>query len=116
MHVKKQSRVRRARRSRRKMRELGNTRLTVHRTSRHIYAQIVTAEADRVVAHASTLDPSFGEDNTGNKTAAARVGTLIADRAQQAGVKRVAFDRSGFKYHGRVKELADAAREHGLEF
>ena len=114
--TKKQSRVRRARRSRLKMRELGVNRLSVHRTPRHIYAQIIAPEGDRVLASASTLDEALRSGSTGNISAATKVGQLIAERAKSAGVSKVAFDRSGFKYHGRVKALADAAREGGLEF
>lgn len=114
--TKKQSRVRRARRSRLKMRELGVNRLSVHRTPQHIYAQIIAPEGDRVLASASTLDESLRSGSTGNIGAATKVGQLIAERAKSAGVVKVAFDRSGFKYHGRVKALADAAREAGLEF
>ncbi|MCE2437233.1 MAG: 50S ribosomal protein L18 [Pseudomonadales bacterium] len=116
MHAKKTTRMRRARRSRRKMRELGATRLTVHRTARHIYAQVIAPESDRVLAHASTLDSSLHVQGTGNVAAAERVGALVAERANEAGITRVAFDRSGFRYHGRVKALADAARKGGLEF
>jgi large subunit ribosomal protein L18 len=116
MKDKKESRLRRARRSRMKMRELGAVRLTVHRTPRHIYAQVITPEGDRVLATASTLEKDLRGDATGNVAAAARVGALIAERAKTAGITRVAFDRSGFKYHGRVKALAEAAREGGLEF
>ena len=116
MNPKKQARLRRARRSRMKMRELGATRLSVHRTPRHIYAQVIAPDGDRVLASASTLDESLRKGNTGNVDAAGKVGTLIAERAKAAGVTEVAFDRSGFKYHGRVKALADAAREHGLKF
>lgn len=116
MNAKKESRIRRSRRSRLKMRELGVTRLCIHRTPRHIYAQIISAEGDKVVASASTLDEALRAGTTGNTTAAASVGSLIAERAKSAGVTRVAFDRSGFKFHGRVKALADAAREGGLEF
>ena len=99
-----------------KMRELGTTRLTVNRTPRHIYAQVITPGGDRVLASASTLDQSLRSGNTGNVEAAAKVGSLIAERAKAAGITQVAFDRAGFKYHGRVKALADAAREGGLEF
>jgi large subunit ribosomal protein L18 len=98
------------------MRELGATRLCIHRTPRHIYAQVISAEGDRVLASASTLDETLRSAATGNIAAAANVGALIAERAKAAGVTRVAFDRSGFKFHGRVKALADAAREGGLEF
>lgn len=116
MNAKKQSRLRRARRSRVKIRELGSYRLSVHRTPRHIYAQIIAPEGDKVVACASTLDKDLRAAATGNKDAAANVGRLIAERAKSAGVTEVAFDRSGFKFHGRVKALADAARESGLQF
>jgi large subunit ribosomal protein L18 len=117
MNDKKEARMRRARRARMKMRELGAVRLTVHRTPRHMYAQVIAAEGARVLVSASTLDTSLrSSGTTGNKEAAARVGALIAERAKAAGITRVAFDRSGFKYHGRVKALADAAREGGLEF
>jgi large subunit ribosomal protein L18 len=116
MSDKKQSRLRRARRARAKINELGATRLCVNRTPRHIYAQIIAAEGDKVVATASTLEKDLRAGKTGNVEAAKAVGTLIAERAKAAGVTEVAFDRSGFKYHGRVKALADAAREAGLEF
>ncbi len=116
MSDKKNSRLRRARRGRKKMRELGMTRLTVNRTPRHIYAQIITPEGGRVLAAASTLDKTLREGSTGNVDAATKVGALIAERAKAAGVTEVAFDRGGFKYHGRVKALAEAAREGGLEF
>jgi len=113
---KKSARLRRARRGRSKMRELRVMRLSVHRTPRHIYAQVIAAEGDRVLATASTLDKDLRSGSTGNIDAAARVGKLIAERAKAAGITSVAFDRSGFKYHGRIKALADAAREGGLEF
>ena len=113
---KKQARLRRARRVRAKIRELGANRLTIHRTPRHIYAQIIAPQGDRVVASASTLDKALRSGKTGNSDAAKAVGTLIAERAKAAGVTAVSFDRSGFRYHGRVKALADAAREAGLEF
>lgn len=116
MSDKKESRLRRARRGRMKMRELGAVRLTVHRTPRHIYAQVITAGGDRVLATASTLEKDLRGGATGNVEAAAKVGALIAERAKTAGVTAVAFDRSGYKYHGRVKALAEAAREAGLEF
>ena len=113
---KKTARLRRARRGRMKMRELRATRLTVNRTPQHIYAQIIAPDGDQVLASASTLDKALREGGTGNVEAAAKVGALIAERAKAAGVTRVAFDRAGFKYHGRVKALAEAAREGGLEF
>jgi large subunit ribosomal protein L18 len=116
MSVKNDSRLRRARRARAKIRELGETRLSIHRTPRHIYAQVLAPEGDRVLASASTLDESLRSGQTGNIGAAAEVGKLVAERAKEAGVERVAFDRGGFKYHGRVKALAEAARENGLEF
>jgi large subunit ribosomal protein L18 len=98
------------------MRTARVTRLTVHRTPRHIYAQIIAPEGNSVLASASTLDKDLRSGATGNIEAAAKVGALIAERAKAAGVTEVAFDRAGFKYHGRVKALADAAREGGLEF
>ncbi|MDB6060001.1 MAG: ribosomal protein [Verrucomicrobiaceae bacterium] len=116
MNAKTESRLRRARRSRLKMRELRVNRLSVHRTSQHIYAQIIAPEGDRVLATASTLEETLRGGSTSNSAAAASVGKLIAERAKAAGIAKVAFDRSGFKYHGRVKALADAAREGGLEF
>lgn len=116
MSDKKVSRLRRARRSRMKIRELGENRLCIHRTPRHIYAQVIAPEGDRVLASASTLDKELRTGTTGNVDAAKSVGELIANRAKEAGVTKVAFDRAGFKYHGRVKALADAAREAGLEF
>jgi len=116
MISKKQARLRRARKARAKIRELGENRLTVHRTPRHIYVQIIAATGDKVLASASTLDKDLRSGKTGNTDAAKAVGKLIAERAQAAGVTGVAFDRSGFRYHGRVKALADAAREAGLQF
>jgi large subunit ribosomal protein L18 len=114
--TKKESRLRRARRSRIKIRELRVNRLSIHRTPRHIYAQVIAPEGDRVLVSASTLDQTLRAGATGNIDAATGVGKLIAERAKAAGISKVAFDRSGFKYHGRVKALADAAREGGLEF
>ncbi|AGA34199.1 LSU ribosomal protein L18p (L5e) [Thioalkalivibrio nitratireducens DSM 14787] len=115
---KKESRLRRARRARFKIRELGVHRLCVHRTPRHIYAQVIAPGGERVLAAASTAESAVRGDvkYTGNVDAATRVGKLIAERARQVGVDRVAFDRSGFRYHGRVQALADAAREGGLTF
>ncbi len=113
---KKAARLKRARRGRAKMRELQAVRLSVHRTPKHIYAQVIAPEGDRVLASASTLDKSLRGGSTGNVEAAGRVGELIAERAKAAGVSAVAFDRSGYKFHGRVKALADAARAGGLEF
>ena len=116
MNDKVESRQRRARKSRVRMRTARVTRLTVHRTPRHIYAQVIGPEGNSVLASASTLDKDLRSGATGNIEAAAKVGALIAERAKAAGVTEVAFDRAGFKYHGRVKALADAAREGGLEF
>jgi large subunit ribosomal protein L18 len=114
---KKVSRLKRARRGRAKIRELKVMRLSIHRTPRHIYAQVFDADS-KVVAVASTVqkEVSEGLKSTGNVEAAKAVGRAIAERARAKGVTQVAFDRSGFKYHGRVKALADAARENGLEF
>jgi large subunit ribosomal protein L18 len=115
---KKQTRLRRARRARSRIRKLGANRLCIHRTPRHIYAQVISPDGDRVITSASTLDREVRKDleKTGGTSAAIVVGKAIAARAKAAGITRVAFDRSGFKYHGRVKALADAAREGGLEF
>jgi large subunit ribosomal protein L18 len=114
---KKVQRLRRATRSRAKIRELKALRLSVHRTAQHIYAQIFDAES-RVLAAASTVQKTVreGVKYTGNSDAAAAVGKAIAEAAKAKGITEVAFDRSGYKYHGRVKALADAAREHGLQF
>ena len=100
------------------IRELGAVRLCVHRTPRHIYAQVLTDDGARVLAAASTVEKQLREElgSGGNAVAAAVVGKLVAERAIAAGVQQVAFDRGGFKYHGRIKALADAAREHGLKF
>jgi large subunit ribosomal protein L18 len=116
--TKNENRLRRARRSRAKIRELGVPRLTIHRTPRHMYAQIIGPDGGTVVVTASTLQKDVRDalDGTGNIAAAAVVGRSIAEKAKAAGVTRVAFDRSGFQYHGRVKALAEAARENGLEF
>lgn len=116
MSVKNDARLRRARSSRLKMKELGALRLSVHRTPKHIYAQVLAADGSSVLAAASTVEKDLKTGKTGNIEAATKVGALIAERAKAAGVTKVAFDRSGFKYHGRVKALADAAREAGLEF
>ena len=115
---KKTSRLRRARRGRSKIRELGMDRLTVHRTPRHMYAQVIAPNGSEVLASASTLDSEVkkGLSGSGNSSAAAEVGKVLAERAKKAGVTNVAFDRSGFMYHGRIKALADAARENGLQF
>ena len=115
---KKSTRLRRARRTRARIRELAVPRLTVHRTPRHIYAQVIAPDGGTVIAAASTVQDDVRKalEGAGNVAAAALVGRTIAERAKAAGVTRVAFDRSGFLYHGRVKALADAAREGGLEF
>lgn len=116
---KKTSRLRRARRARAKISELKIARLTVHRTPRHIYAQVVASNGSDVLASASTIDKTLRAElngATGNIDAAAAVGKAVAERAKAAGIESVAFDRSGFKYHGRVKALAEAARENGLQF
>ncbi|CAB0152041.1 50S ribosomal protein L18 [Pseudidiomarina piscicola] len=115
---KKTARLRRATRARKKMLELGANRLVVHRTPRHIYAQLIAPNGSEVLATASTVEKSVRDavNTTGNVDAAKTVGKLIAERAMEKGVKNVAFDRSGFRYHGRVAALADAAREAGLQF
>ena len=116
---KKTARIRRATKARAKIRELGVHRLSVYRTPRHIYAQLIAPMGDRVLASASTLDKALRAEITGscgNVQAATLVGKAIAERAKEAGVDKVAFDRSGFRYHGRVKALAEAARENGLQF
>ncbi len=117
MKDKKQARMRRAKKLRAKISRLGVSRLTVHRTAQHIYAQVIDETGSKVLAATSTVKPSVRKDlkNTSNCDAAAKVGKEIAELAKQAGVEQVAFDRSGFRYHGRVKALADAAREAGLK-
>jgi large subunit ribosomal protein L18 len=115
---KKVARLRRAAKTRAIIRKLGVDRLTVFRTPRHIYAQVITADGAKVLASSSTLEASVKASlkYTGNVDAAKVIGKLIAERALAAGVTTVAFDRAGFKYHGRVKAVADAAREAGLKF
>jgi len=115
---KKTTRLRRARRTRAKISELGRPRLTVHRTPRHIYAQVIAPDGAHVLVAASTVtkDLRAGLANGGNVDAATAIGKAIAEKAVAAGISEVAFDRAGFKYHGRVKALADSAREHGLKF
>jgi large subunit ribosomal protein L18 len=115
---KKDARVRRARKTRARIAEQRANRLVVSRSNCHIYAQIVAPSGDRILTSASTLEGDVRKDlkNGGNKAAAAVVGKRIAEKAKQLGIDAVAFDRSGFKYHGRVKALADAAREGGLKF
>lgn len=118
MSEKKTARLRRAAKARARIREVGADRISIHRTPRHIYAQVIRSGTAEVVACASTLDKSLRTElpNGGNVSAAVAVGKLLAERAIAAGITRVAFDRSGFRYHGRVKALADAAREGGLQF
>jgi large subunit ribosomal protein L18 len=115
---KKASRQRRAKKARARIHELGKPRLCIHRTPRHIYVQLIDGCGDKVLASASTLDSELRKEmkGTGNAAAAAAIGKAMAERARAIGITAVAFDRSGFKYHGRVKALADAARETGLEF
>lgn len=111
-------RLRRARKTRAKIAELAVARLCVHRTNCHIYAQVIDATGSRVLTSASTQEKALRSEikNGGNVEAARLIGQRIAERAKQAGVTRVAFDRGGYAYHGRVKALAEAAREHGLQF
>jgi len=118
MDKKKAARLRRAKKARAHIRRLGRHRLTIFRSGRHIYAQVISADDGNVIAAASTLqkDVSAELKGTSNKEAAAAVGKAVAERAVKAGIKDVAFDRSGYRYHGRVKELADAARKVGLNF
>lgn len=115
---KKEARLRRARKTRAKIAELKVVRLSVHRTNSHIYAQVYSGCGTKVLAAASTAEADLRKQlpNGGNVEAAKVVGKLIAERAAAQGVTEVAFDRSGFNYHGRVKALADAARESGLKF
>lgn len=115
---KKKSRLKRAAKTRAIIRSKSVNRLTVHRTPRHIYAQIFTGDGSKVLASASTLQADIKNSlsYTGNIEAAKAVGKAIAEKAKAAGIEKVAFDRSGFKYHGRVQALADAAREAGLNF
>jgi large subunit ribosomal protein L18 len=118
MHQKTEVRVRRRKKTRLHIRALGAHRLSVHRTSQHIYAQIVAPDAASTLVAASTAEKDLtkGLKSTSNVEAAKKVGATLAARAKEKGITKVAFDRSGFKYHGRVKALADAAREGGLEF
>ncbi|RCU43264.1 MULTISPECIES: 50S ribosomal protein L18 [Corallincola] len=115
---KKASRLRRATRARKKIQELGAARLVVHRTPRHIYAQVIAPTGSEVLAAASTAEKAVREElkGTGNVEAAKAIGKLVAERAVEKGIEVVAFDRSGFKYHGRIAALAEAAREAGLKF
>ena len=118
MSPKNQSRLRRARQTRLKIREVGAVRLTVHRTNAHIYAQITSPAGDKVLAAASSLDKELRGQvkHGGNRKAAEMVGGRIAAKAKAQGIEQVAFDRAGYRYHGRVKALADAARAGGLKF
>ena len=118
MSIKNTARLRRAQSPRAHIRELGVPRLSVLRTGQHIYAQLFTADGAKVIASANTLqaDVKDGLKNGKNSDAAARVGQVIAERAKAAGIEKIAFDRSGYRYHGRIKALADAAREGGLQF
>jgi large subunit ribosomal protein L18 len=115
---KQEARLRRAKKTRMRIRKLEATRMTVFKTPRHMYAQITTSDGAKTLACASTLDKELRKNlkTTGNAEAAKEVGKLIAKRALEAGIRSVAFDRSGFLFHGRIKALADAARETGLEF
>ncbi|MBN1684500.1 MAG: 50S ribosomal protein L18 [Gammaproteobacteria bacterium] len=117
--TKKEKRLRRAKKARYKIKTLEMPRFTVHKTLNHIYAQVLLPNG-QVIASASTIDKAFKKQNsgikTGNMDAATKVGKLIAKRVLDKNIKEVAFDRSGFKYHGRVKALAEAAREGGLIF
>ena len=115
---KNEARQRRARKTRARIAEQKTNRLTIHRTNLHIYAQVVSDCGSRILASASSLEAEVRKElaNGGNAKAAAVVGKRIAEKAKNAGITAVAFDRSGYKYHGRVKALADAAREHGLKF
>ena len=116
--TKKEARVRRARKTRVRIAEQRATRLTVSRSNCHIYAQLIAPSGDKVLASASTLEAGVRKDlaNGGNRAAAAMIGKRIAERAKALGIESVAFDRAGFRFHGRVKALADAAREGGLKF
>ena len=118
MIAKNQARLRRARKTRAKIAELKVLRLSVHRTNSHIYAQVFSSCGSKVLASASSLEPGVRKEltNGGNTAAATVIGKLIAERAKKAGIEHVAFDRGGFQYHGRVKALAEAAREAGLKF
>ncbi len=113
---KRESRQRRAKRTRAHIRTLEATRLCIYKSGQHMYAQVTTPAGDKTLVSASTLDKEIKVKVTSNAEAAKEVGKLVATRALAAGIKAVAFDRSGFRYHGRVKALADAARETGLEF
>ncbi|MBI3055642.1 MAG: 50S ribosomal protein L18 [Betaproteobacteria bacterium] len=118
MKDKNEARLRRSRQTRHKIAELKVVRLSVHRSNSHIYAQVIDPSGDKVLASASTLEPEVRNSIKygGNVKAAAEIGKRIAEKAKQLGIEKVAFDRGGYRYHGRVKALAEAAREHGLKF
>jgi len=121
MLTKKEQRLRRARQTRIRIAKQGAVRLTVNRTNLHMYATVISGDGSRVLASASTLEKDVraqlgGSGKGGNKSAAEQIGKRIAEKAKAAGIEKVAFDRAGFAYHGRVKALADAAREAGLQF
>ena len=116
MDLKKSARLRRAKRTPSKISELSMHRLCGYRTPRHIYAQIISAQGDQILASASTVEKENRKNGTSNVEAASTIGQLIAKRSIEAGIDQVAFDRSGYAYHGRVKALAEAARESGLKF
>jgi len=118
MSAKNQARLRRARQTRLKIREVGAVRLTVHRTNTHIYAQLTSASGDKVLATASSVEKEVRAQlkHGANRKAAELIGSRIAAKAKEKGIEKVAFDRAGYRYHGRVKALADAARAGGLKF
>lgn len=121
MLTKKEQRLRRSRQTRIRIAQQGVARLTVNRTNLHIYASVISGDGSKVLASASTAEADVrkslgGSGKGGNATAAQIIGKRIAEKAKAAGIKKVAFDRAGFAYHGRVKALADAAREAGLQF
>jgi len=118
MLIKKEARQRRARKTRARIAEKKSVRLAINRTNLHIYAQVISASGDQILASASSVEAEVRKavPNGGNRAAAAVVGKRIAEKAKSAGITQVAFDRSGNRYHGRVKALAEAAREHGLQF
>ena len=116
MAIKNIKRQKRATKTRSKIELSENNRLTVFRSNSHIYAQVSTFDGSEVIASASTTESSVKSENNGNFEAASKVGKLNAERAKEKGIEKVAFDRSGYKYHGRVKALAESAREAGLSF
>lgn len=115
---KKEARLRRSRKTRERIAEKKSVRLAINRTNLHIYAQVISADGNKILASASSIEADVRKSlaNGGNKAAAAVVGRRIAEKAKGAGITKVAFDRSGNRYHGRVKALAEAARENGLQF